>query len=163
MLLKGHLRIQFRIRSNWQLEGFIWWRRRHRRVRRSPSSWMGCELGLYSLLGCPVGNPLSALPAAPGTTSYQRPEFQTNRSKVCEVSEMIWHPKPGQHVRIHYRKEHRYLPCQGRTGIVLGASKGPGPRNVCVGVYDEHGYKRITIIPRGNLNHDNRYGYQSSL
>lgn len=64
---------------------------------------------------------------------------------------MIWHPKPGQKVRIHYRKSLQgNMPCQGLVGIVLGASRGPGPRNACIMcTYKETVWKEI--VPRGNL------------
>jgi hypothetical protein len=60
---------------------------------------------------------------------------------------MIFHPRPGQHVRIHYAKRSApVMPHHGRLGVVRVVSGGPGPRNVGV----EVGTMRIAV-PRGNL------------
>lgn len=62
---------------------------------------------------------------------------------------MIWHPKPGQRVRLHYAR--RWEPVaamwEGCIGTVRCAARGPGPRNVLVTLDDG----RRTIAPRGNL------------
>ena len=60
---------------------------------------------------------------------------------------MIFHPRPGQHVRIHYAK--RSAPVMvhhGAVGVVRVVSRGPGPRNVGVEIDG-----RIVVVPRGNL------------
>ena len=60
---------------------------------------------------------------------------------------MIFHPQPGQHVRIHYaRRSASSMPHHGRTGVVRIVSKGPGPRNVGVEI---DGF--LVMVPRGNL------------
>lgn len=61
---------------------------------------------------------------------------------------MIWHPRPGQRVRLHYRRAAAPLmPRHGLAGRVLCAGPGPGPKNALVRLDDG---TRI-IIPRGNL------------
>ena len=61
---------------------------------------------------------------------------------------MIWRPRPGQRVRLHYRKAIvAFMPCHGRTGTVRIAGSGPGPINVLVDL-DGGG---ATCAPRGNL------------
>ena len=62
---------------------------------------------------------------------------------------MIRNPKPGQRVRFHYAKARRAV-CQlhGYEGVVVAASKGPGPRNVCVQV---PGVGVVVCVPCGNL------------
>lgn len=65
---------------------------------------------------------------------------------------MIWQPKPGQCVRVHYRPGFaRIMPFQGLTGRVLVASRGPGPRNVLVEIDLPTGKTLRVGIPRGNL------------
>lgn len=60
---------------------------------------------------------------------------------------MIFHPKPGERVRVHYAKAAAdRMPFHGRTGVVRIVAKGPGPRNVGVEIDG-----RIVVIPRGNL------------
>ncbi len=60
---------------------------------------------------------------------------------------MIFHPKVGQCVRIHYaRKAARHMPHQGRMGVVRVVPIGPGPRNI--GVEVDGG---LIVVPRGNL------------
>ena len=60
---------------------------------------------------------------------------------------MIWRPKPGQKVRIHYRKAVKALFIyHGATGIVSRVATGPGPINVLVRVADIE-----VVVPRGNL------------
>ena len=64
---------------------------------------------------------------------------------------MIWHPKPGQKVKAHYRKSAKYeMPCHGLIGEVVAVSKGPGPINVKIRCkyFD---IEFCEIIPRGNL------------
>ena len=63
---------------------------------------------------------------------------------------MIFHPKPGQKVRLHYKNA--LSPCHGCIGIVLFAAKGPGPRNVCVECADGQGLYWKECVPRGNIN-----------
>lgn len=57
---------------------------------------------------------------------------------------MIWQPRPGQCVRLHYRW--RTMPLHGRTGVVVCFGRGPGPRNVGVEVDGS-----LYVVPRGNL------------
>jgi hypothetical protein len=60
---------------------------------------------------------------------------------------MIFHPRVGQRVRIHYaRAKAPLMPHHGRTGVVRLAPRGRGPRNVGVDVGG-----RIVAVPRGNL------------
>jgi len=59
---------------------------------------------------------------------------------------MIFHPKPGQRVRIHYARRWWPMPYQGRTGVVRILARGRGPRNVGVEIEG-----RIIVVPRGNL------------
>jgi hypothetical protein len=60
---------------------------------------------------------------------------------------MIFHPRPGQPVRLHYRKSAAFaIPHHGKAGVVRIVSRGPGPRNV--GVETE---ARLVVAPRGNL------------
>jgi len=60
---------------------------------------------------------------------------------------VIFHPQPGQHVRIHYnRRSAAAMPHHGRTGVVRIAGRGPGPRNVGVEIGGQ-----IVVVPRGNL------------
>ena len=60
---------------------------------------------------------------------------------------MIFHPRVGQQVRIHYaRKAASHMPHHGKTGVVRVVATGPGPRNI--GVEIDAG---LVVIPRGNL------------
>ena len=60
---------------------------------------------------------------------------------------MIFHPQPGQHVRIHYaRRSASIMPHHGRTGVVRIVANGPGPRNVGVEIEG-----LLVMVPRGNL------------
>jgi len=60
---------------------------------------------------------------------------------------MIFHPREGQRVRIHYAKRAAPdMPHHGRVGVVRTVSSGPGPRNVGVKIGG-----RIVVVPRGNL------------
>jgi len=60
---------------------------------------------------------------------------------------MIFHPQPGQHVRIHYAKRSAsVMPHHGRLGVVRIVSGGPGPRNVGVEIE-----ATCVVVPRGNI------------
>ena len=60
---------------------------------------------------------------------------------------MIFHPRIGQRVRVHYAKAAAtVMPHHGKVGIVRVVSRGPGPRNVGVEIDG-----RLVVIPRGNL------------
>jgi len=60
---------------------------------------------------------------------------------------VIFHPRLGQQVRIHYnRRSAAAMPYHGETGVVRIAGRGPRPRNVGVEVD-----ARIVVVPRGNL------------
>ena len=60
---------------------------------------------------------------------------------------MIFHPRSGQCVRIHYaRRSASLMPHHGVAGVVRTVSRGPGPRNVGVEIGG-----RIVVVPRGNL------------
>lgn len=60
---------------------------------------------------------------------------------------MIFHPKVGQHVRVHYaQRAAPHMPYHGKYGVVRIVSRGPGPRNVGVEIDGQ-----IVVIPRGNL------------
>ncbi len=62
---------------------------------------------------------------------------------------MIWHPEPGQRVRLHYGKRYAgTMPCHGLEGVVVAAGRGPGPRNASVRIDD---VPWRVIVPRGNL------------
>ena len=67
---------------------------------------------------------------------------------------MIWNPKLGQPVQLHYAEAKRAACCDenkvtyhGRVGIVVCVGRGPGPRNVEV-LFPAGGR---TVAPRGNL------------
>jgi len=66
---------------------------------------------------------------------------QTIRSII-----MIWHPEPGMTVELRYRKSNRKDTPHGARGVIVVASKGPGPINAAVKIGDE-----TLIVPRGNL------------
>ena len=60
---------------------------------------------------------------------------------------MIFHPRPGQRVRIHYAKRSAsIMPHHGKVGVVRLVSSGPGPRNVGVEIDG-----LTVVVPRGNL------------
>ncbi len=60
---------------------------------------------------------------------------------------MIFHPKVGQRVRIHYaRAWAQFMPYHGQTGVVRIVARGPGPRNVAVQLGGQ-----MVVVPRGNL------------
>ena len=60
---------------------------------------------------------------------------------------MIFHPRPGQRVRVHYAKgAAATMPYHGRVAVVRTVANGPGPRNVGVEI-DGH----LVTVPRGNL------------
>lgn len=71
---------------------------------------------------------------------------------------MIWQPKPGQTVRIHYAKDKApHMQFHGESGVVHKTAIGPGPINALVLVElieDRHREVRPlypVIVPRGNL------------
>jgi len=60
---------------------------------------------------------------------------------------VIFHPRFGQRVRVHYaRHVAATMPYHGKVGVVRVASQGPGPRNVGVELAGQ-----LVVIPRGNL------------
>jgi len=60
---------------------------------------------------------------------------------------VIFHPRPGQCVRIHYAKRSAFImPHHGKVGVVRIVSRGPGPRNVGVEIDGQ-----TVVVPRGNL------------
>ena len=60
---------------------------------------------------------------------------------------MIFRPCIGQCVRIHYAKKYAdKMPHHGKTGIIVFAAKGRGPRNVGVKIKE-----KTIVVPRGNL------------
>jgi len=60
---------------------------------------------------------------------------------------VIFRPRLGQCVRIHYAKRSAsIMPYHGKVGVVRIVSSGPGPRNVGVQVDG-----RTVVAPRGNL------------
>lgn len=64
---------------------------------------------------------------------------------------MIFHPRRGEHVRIHYAASYaKYMRHDGRRGVVLAVSSGPGPRNARVEFDDG----TLATFPRGNLVRD---------
>lgn len=60
---------------------------------------------------------------------------------------MIWWPKQGQRVELHYRKETRAAAPHLARGVVVKAGKGGGPVNALVRLDDG----RMIVVPRGNL------------
>lgn len=61
---------------------------------------------------------------------------------------MIWRPKPGTRVELHYRPDIK--PLTGlhlATGTVEVAGAGPGPINAAVRLEDG----RRVVVPRGQL------------
>lgn len=64
---------------------------------------------------------------------------------------MIWHPKVGQRVVIHYRAGVRgVLKFHGLAGTVARIGRGPGPINVEV-LLDPPEAEHRVCVPRGNL------------
>ena len=60
---------------------------------------------------------------------------------------MIFHPRAGNRVCIHYAKRSAsIMPNHGRSGVVRIVSNGPGPRNVGVEISG-----LLVVVPRGNL------------
>ena len=60
---------------------------------------------------------------------------------------MIFHPRQGQRMRVHYAKRSAsVMPHHGRIGVVRIVPRGPGPRNVGVEIDG-----RVVVVPRGNL------------
>jgi len=60
---------------------------------------------------------------------------------------VIFHPRLGQRVRIHYAKGTApVMPYHDRVGVVHSIAYGPGPRNAGVVIDGE-----LVFIPRGNL------------
>lgn len=61
---------------------------------------------------------------------------------------MIRRPRPGDRVRIRYRRATAHLwPHHGKSGTVVLSGLGPGPINVLVKLDDGN----YTCLPRGNL------------
>jgi len=60
---------------------------------------------------------------------------------------MIWHPRLGQRVELHYRKSMRCNGLHLERGVVTVAGRGPGPINAAVAL--DNG--RTVIVPRGNM------------
>jgi len=64
---------------------------------------------------------------------------------------MIFHPKVGQRVRLHYRAAVRAItPFHGRTGTVRRVGGGPGPINAEI-LLDPASADVRVVVPRGNL------------
>jgi len=60
---------------------------------------------------------------------------------------MIFHPRAGHHVCIHYTtRSASIMPYHSRIGVVRIVSEGPGPRNVGVEIE-----AMCVVVPRGNL------------
>ncbi len=60
---------------------------------------------------------------------------------------MIFQPRVGQHVRVHYAKAYaKAMPYHGEMGTAAVVASGRGPRNVGVEIGG-----RIIVVPRGNL------------
>jgi len=60
---------------------------------------------------------------------------------------MIWRPRVGQRVELHYRKSMRLNGLHLARGVVTVAGCGPGPINAAVTLDDG----RTVIVPRGNM------------
>ena len=61
---------------------------------------------------------------------------------------MIWHPHPGQVVRIHYAKRYAAsMPLHGKRGFIETVGTGPGPISVRLRLASGE----TVIVPRGNL------------
>ena len=60
---------------------------------------------------------------------------------------MIWRPKHGMHVELHYRQSMRCNGLHLATGTVTVAARGPGPINAEIRLDDG----RAVIVPRGNM------------
>jgi len=64
---------------------------------------------------------------------------------------MIWHPKVGQRVALHFRRTvYRHMAYEGRCGTVMRGAGGRGPRNVEVLLEPPEAGIRV-VVPRGNL------------
>lgn len=67
---------------------------------------------------------------------------------------MIWSPKIGQKVKVHYRRSaQQYMKYHGFYGRVLVVGSGAGPKNALV-IVEFANNKRKTfevVVPRGNL------------
>jgi len=60
---------------------------------------------------------------------------------------VIFHPRIGQRVRVHYAKRAAtVMPHHGKGGFVRIVTTGSGPRNVGVEIGG-----RLVVVPRGNL------------
>ena len=60
---------------------------------------------------------------------------------------MIFQPRPGQRVRVHYNRHLApMMPYHGQEGVVRIISRGGSPRNVGVEIAG-----RMIVVPRGNL------------
>jgi len=68
---------------------------------------------------------------------------------------MIWHPKPGQLVQLHYAASGQVFPYQDRIGVAVRVGRGPGPRNAEVLLVEDG---RCVVVPRGNLEPLSREG-----
>jgi len=65
---------------------------------------------------------------------------------------VIWHPTPGQRVRLHYARHYAaMMPCHGRSGTVQVVSAGAKLVNALV----ELDSGRVVVVPRGNLEEEN--------
>lgn len=69
---------------------------------------------------------------------------------------MIWHPQPGQRVRLVYAAKRSVWPTlNGRCGTIERAGKGPGPVNALVRLDEADriwaGAENRLVVPRGNL------------
>lgn len=61
---------------------------------------------------------------------------------------MIWQPRNGQRVELHYRKDMRVIcPYHLARGVIVAAANGKGPRNAAVKL--DNG--RMICVPRGNM------------
>jgi len=60
---------------------------------------------------------------------------------------VIWHPRPGQRVELHYRKSMRGNGLHLARGIVRAVGTGLGPINAAV-VLDDG---TLVFVPRGNM------------
>lgn len=71
-----------------------------------------------------------------------------NDGDLSQSQEMIWQPRRGQRVRIHYnRRLAAWALYHGCKGIIKIVGRGPGPRNCLIDLDDG----REVCVPRGNL------------